>query len=146
MVEDDVDEIKPAAIRKDYRRGSEVILVVEDEHAVRALIRDVLQSLGYMVLEAANGNEALDLVERHKEPISMMLTDVVMPGMSGRELADRLILLRPKTRVLYMSGYTDDAVFHHGVVPSGVPFLQKPFTSDALARKVREVLDSGLIN
>jgi PAS domain S-box-containing protein len=145
-VEDDVDDFRPAVKRKEQRRGSEVILVVEDENAVRALIRDVLQSLGYKVLEAPNGSEALALAEWHTEPISLVLTDVVMPGMSGRELVDRLVLLRPKTKVLFMSGYTYDAVFHHGVVPSGVPFLQKPFTSDALARKVREVLDAGMVH
>ena len=144
-VEDGVEEIGPVVRSKDQQRGSEVILVVEDESALRALIKEVLQSLGYRVLEAPNGSEALVLAEWHHEPISLMLTDVVMPGMSGRELADRLVVLRPKTRVLFMSGYTDDAVFHHGVVPSGVPFLQKPFTSDALACKVREILDAGVI-
>jgi two-component system cell cycle sensor histidine kinase/response regulator CckA len=146
-VEDDVEDLGHATTPKEQQRGSEVILVVEDEHAVRALIRDVLQPLGYKVLEAPNGIEALALAlaERHKEPISLVLTDVVMPGMSGRELADRLMLLRPKTKVLFMSGYPDDAAFQHSVVPSGVPLLQKPFTSDALARKVREVLDATIV-
>ena len=122
-------------------RGHETILLVEDEPAVRDLARDVLRAHGYTVLEARHGREALLISERHSGPIHLMLTDVVMPEMSGRELANRLASLRPTMPVIYMSGYTDAAVVHHGVLDPGTTFLQKPFTPDALARKMRQVLD-----
>src|SRR5436309_1044541 len=121
--------------------GSETILLVEDEHLVRLLARKVLERAGYRVLVAAGGAEALDLAERYAGPIHLLLTDVVMPEMSGRELAHRLASLRPDARVLYMSGYADEAIAQHGVLDPGTAFLQKPFTPDGLARKVREVLD-----
>jgi signal transduction histidine kinase len=122
-------------------RGHETILLVEDELAVRDLARDVLRAHGYTVLEAQHGCEALLISELHSGPIHLLLTDVVMPEMSGRELANRLAPLRPTMPVIYMSGYTDTAVVHHGVLDPGTIFLQKPFTPDALARKIREVLD-----
>jgi two-component system cell cycle sensor histidine kinase/response regulator CckA len=96
----------------------------------------------YKVLEAANGGDALLLCERHKGPIHLMITDVVMPQMSGRELAEHMGTLRPEMRVLYMSGYTDDAILPHGMSDGGAFFIQKPFTPDALVRKVREVLNT----
>jgi two-component system cell cycle sensor histidine kinase/response regulator CckA len=117
------------------------ILIVEDEEVVRKLAVRVLQMQGYKVLEAPDGGKALMLCEEFKEPIDLILTDVVMPGMSGRKLVDRLKVIHPEMKVLYMSGYTDDAIFHHGILESGVNFIQKPFNVDGLARKVREVLD-----
>jgi len=122
-------------------RGSETILLVEDEEVVRGLARQVLEQAGYNVLDAGSGDEAIRLCRELREPIDLLLTDVVMPKTSGKEVAERLIRLRPATRVLYMSGYTDDAIVHHGVLDANVEFIQKPFTPIALARKVREVLD-----
>lgn len=121
--------------------GHETILLVEDEDGVRGLVREVLQKNGYHVLECRHGGEALQLCERHGGKIHLLLTDVVLEHMSGRELSTRLTHLRPDMRVIYMSGYTPEAIVHHGVLAPGTAFLQKPFTTQALARKVREVLD-----
>ena len=121
--------------------GTETVLLAEDEEVVRRLARELLTGNGYKVLEAANGREALLLSEGHRGEIHLLLTDVVMPKMSGRELGERIRLQRPGLRVLYMSGYTDDAILRRGVLEDGIPFLQKPFTPEAFARKVREVLD-----
>jgi CheY-like chemotaxis protein len=106
------------------------------------VVREILEMYGYNVLEARHGVEALEISDRHQGPIHLMVTDVVMPQMSGRELAQRLQPLRPDMKVLYMSGYTDDAIVRHGVLGAGMAFLSKPFTPDALALKVREVLDT----
>ncbi len=122
-------------------RGQETILLVEDQEEVRDLTRDLLQMRGYTVLEARNGAEAAQLSEHHGEVIHLLVTDVVMPQMSGRELADRLVSRRPDLKVLYMSGYTDEAIGPHGVLDPGVALLPKPFSPDALAQKVRDVLD-----
>ena len=123
------------------RGGSETVLLVEDEEAVRTLAQKVLRARGYTVLEAGTGHEALAFRERHKGPIDLLLTDVIMPGMNGRELAEELAPSYRGIRVLYMSGYTDDAVLRHGVLEEGTAYIQKPFTPDALAQRVRDVLD-----
>ncbi|HEY7613051.1 MAG TPA: PAS domain S-box protein [Gemmatimonadales bacterium] len=126
----------------DLRGGSETILVVEDEEVVRALACRGLRQQGYTVLEARHGLEALDRIEREGTPIDLVISDVVMPELSGRELGMRLAALRPELPVLYMSGYTGDDVIQRGLLEPGVPFQQKPFTPEGLARKVREMLDA----
>jgi two-component system, cell cycle sensor histidine kinase and response regulator CckA len=124
-------------------RGAETVLLVEDEISVRALAARVLRAQGYAVIEAANGDEALALAhDRGEAGIDLLLTDVIMPQIGGRELAARLKALLPQVKVLYMSGYTDDAIVHHGRLEPGIVFLHKPFSPAALARKVREVLDA----
>ena len=124
-------------------RGTETILLVEDETGVRRLSCTILESQGYTVLEAASGAEALEIARSHTGEIHLLATDVVMPGMSGRVLWDRLRALHPGPRVLFMSGYTDDAIARHGVLEPGIAFLQKPFTPFGLAQKVRDVLDAA---
>jgi PAS domain S-box-containing protein len=122
-------------------QGSETVLLLEDEESIRSLVMGILRGRGYTVLEASRPLEAIEICKKFENPIHLLLTDVVMPQMSGREAAEQVVALRPETKVLYMSGYTDQAIAHHGVLNPGVPFLQKPFTPDALAQKVREVLD-----
>jgi CheY-like chemotaxis protein len=121
-------------------RGRETLLLVEDEPGLRELAQTVLASAGYRVLVASHPQEAVGICEKEAGPIHLMLTDVVMPGMSGRDLADHFAFSKPEMKVLYMSGYTDDAVVDHGVLKEGMNFLQKPFSPDVLLRKVREVL------
>jgi two-component system cell cycle sensor histidine kinase/response regulator CckA len=125
------------------RRGTETILLTEDDDQVRALARETLELSGYTVLEAASPTDALRIALQHSGVIHLLLTDVVMPGMNGRALADRLLALRPDLKVLFMSGYPASAIGHHGVLDPGTAFLQKPFTPGSLARKVGEVLDAG---
>src|SRR5881398_2478792 len=124
-------------------RGSETVLLAEDEPAVRAIAQQALERQGYTVLAAPSGADALALAAQHGATIHLLLTDVVMPGMSGRDLADRLTAQRPGIRVLYISGYTDNAIVRHGMLEPGLAYLQKPFRPHALVRKVREVLDAG---
>lgn len=135
----DADGAKPV-LTPTYR-GTETVLLVEDEDGVRALIKEVLQRHGYKVLDTSNGGEALLACEQHESEINMLLTDVVLAQVSGTELARRLAPLRPKMKVLFISGYTEEAIIHQGVLEKGTAFLQKPFTPNVLARKVREVLD-----
>ncbi len=123
--------------------GCETVLLVEDEQGVRDIARAFLEDLGYRVLEADCPASALELVAAHPEPIHLLLTDVVMPGMSGRDLAQRLIPTRPRLKVLYMSGYTANTIAHRGVLDQGVQFISKPFTHAELANKVRAVLDGS---
>jgi DNA-binding response OmpR family regulator len=119
------------------------VLLVEDETSVGTFIAGALRSHGYTVLEAANGEEALEIVRAALAPIHLLLTDVVMPGINGRELSEIVVRLQCNTRVLFMSGYSGDAVLRHGIETSGAHFLQKPFSIDALTRKIRETLGSG---
>ncbi len=121
--------------------GSETVLIVEDDGSLRNLTRKILERYGYSILKAENGEDALRISEEQDGSIDLMITDVVMPKMSGREVAERLQSLRPEIKVIYMSGYTDNAIVHHGVLASGLNFIEKPFTPEDLARKVREVLD-----
>lgn len=140
-VEDALEPVNATGASSSQNGGSETVLLVEDEESVRQLVRETLESKGYKVLEADHGESALHLVSHHSGKIDMLITDVVMPGMSGRELSAQLCSSYPHTKVLYLSGYTEDAIAHEGVLQSGTAFLQKPFTLQMLARKVREVLD-----
>jgi CheY-like chemotaxis protein len=135
-------EAAPAAPAGAIRGGTETVLLVEDESVVRTLVRSTLRQRGYVVLEAENGAQALEISSGHKGPIHMLVTDMVMPGMSGRELAQRVAHGRPEMRVLFVSGYTDEVIDQQGLLLPGVGFLQKPFTLDALSRRVREILDA----
>jgi len=141
-VEGDPEESEPSRVRAEPSRGSETILVVEDDPSVRSLAHAFLASHGYEVLEAANGREALQICDRHQGPIHLLLTDVVMPEMSGLQLAQLLVPSHRGMKVLYMSGYTEETIVHHGVLDPRAALLSKPFSQDILAGKVREVLDS----
>ncbi len=132
---------KPKASSPTAPGGTETILLVEDEEAVRTMVSKILRNKGYTVLEAAHSEEAFEISERHEGPIHLMVTDVIMPQMSGPELAERLAPRLPEMKVLYMSGYPDNTIVQHGVLEPGTAFLQKPFTLNALESKVREVLD-----
>lgn len=138
-VERDLPPAAPPAMLS----GEETILLVEDEPEVRSLVQKVLKMQGYTVLAAANAEEALRVSGDFRGEIEMMVCDVSMPGLSGKQLAERLAESRPETKVLFMSGYTDDTIVHHGILDPGIAFLQKPFTPQALARKVREVLETA---
>ncbi len=143
-VEEALDSAAPAPATAVLPRGSETVLLVEDDDEVRSLAHETLQSGGYTVIPAANPNEALRLAADGSRPIHLLVTDVVLPQLSGRGLADRLSADHRELRILYMSGYTDEAIVRHGVLDAGTAFLQKPFTPYALLAKIREVLDRPL--
>ena len=140
-VDEPLEQPREKLLGDELLRGSETIRLVEDEEEVRKLAVRVLERQGYKVLSARDGDEALLVCERHKDPIHLMLTDVVMPGMSGHEVAKRSEPSHPEMKVLYMSGYTDNAIVMHGVLVQGVNYIQKPFTVNGLTKKVREVLE-----
>jgi CheY-like chemotaxis protein len=141
QVEEPLEEIRKKSVEAEIPRGSETILIAEDSEEVRKLAAKMLRRQGYTVLEATHGDEALSVCKQHKEAIHLLVTDIVMPRMSGRELAGRLAEIQPRIKVLYMSGYTDNAVVHHGVLDKGTHYIQKPFTLEGMARIVRVVLD-----
>jgi PAS domain S-box-containing protein len=141
-MDEPLEEEKKNIEKEELPRGNETILVVEDEEEVRKVAVRMLGERGYKVLEASQGVDALHICAKLDGPIHLLLTDVVMPKMSGQEVAGSIISLRPGIKVLYMSGYTDNTIVHHGVLERGVNYIQKPFTVESLARKVREVLDN----
>jgi two-component system, cell cycle sensor histidine kinase and response regulator CckA len=141
-VAQNVDELKAVNLNPPAQKGSETILLVEDAEPVRRLARTILEGFGYEVLLAANGSEAKHLCELNQHQINLLLTDVILPGISGREVAEQVLRINPAIRVLFMSGYTDDAVIGHDILSAGVNFIQKPFSPDQLGAKVREVLDA----
>jgi len=138
--EEPLEEIRKKRVEEKLPHGSETVLVVEDEEELRKLAVQILQKQGYKVLEAPQGDEALLISQKYEGPIHLLITDVVMPGMSGRDLSERLTPLRPEIKTLYMSGHTNSAIIHHGVLEPGVNLLQKPFTPETLVRKVHGVL------
>ncbi len=142
-VDEPLEELRKEVLKEKVPRGDETILIVEDEEEVRRLARKILEDQGYRILETFNGDDALLACERSEGPIHLALVDVVMPGMSGSELACVLKPLCPETKILYMSGYTDNAIVRHGVLEKGINYIQKPFTMEGLAGKVREVLDQS---
>lgn len=135
--------VEPGKMLAGLPHGSETLLVVDDEEAVRKLACKILQRNGYTVMEARHGIEALLICARYDGPIHLLLTDVVMPQMSGPVLAERLAAGRPEMKVLYMSGYAHSALVHHGMLDPDTAFLQKPFTPDDMARKVCQILDGS---
>ena len=136
------DSIRAGAKEAPALNGAETILLVEDQVEVRRLTRKALEARGYTVVAAASGANALVIAAHRADAIHLLVTDVIMPGISGRELSLLLTPPRPGMKVLYLSGYVSESIVHHGVLEPGVAFLQKPFTSETLARKVREVLDA----
>jgi len=143
---EEVPAVIPPEDALPLRGGSETILLVDDAAPLRGLTRLLLEGCGYTVLDSGDPADAIRMAARHKGPLPLLITDVVMPGFSGRILAERLAAARPETKVLYTSGYAGDEVAQHGLVGAEFAFLEKPFTRDALIRKVREILDLSLRN
>ena len=141
-VEDEIDRTTIAAAPIRSPRGSETILVVEDDDLVRGVTDAILVMNGYTVLQANSGDEALRVCKAHTGPIDLVMTDVVMPGLNGRQTAEQLLRLRPQLKLLFTSGYADDAIVRHGVLEPGTEFIQKPFAVDALAHRIRKILDA----
>jgi CheY-like chemotaxis protein len=142
-VEQSLEVQHPISTHRERIRGTETVLVVEDEDGVRQVVVQMLQQEGYHVLTAQSGADALRLCDRVSEPIHLLITDVIMPKMSGRELALKLAPVLPDMKVLFVSGYTDSTIAQHGVLDPGMNFLQKPFTPELLADKVRQVLGAN---
>ena len=140
----EVPALQPALAQEPSSPGHETILLVEDEENLRRLARQSLENQGYNVIDAPDGGAAIQISQAHKGPIHLLLTDVIMPGMNGRELANKVAPTRPEMRVLYMSGYTENHIGHNGTLDEGITLLQKPFTLPALKAKVREMLDTPL--
>ena len=141
QVDEPPEEMVEKVMKEELPRGSETILIVEDNEEVRKLAMSVLEKQGYNVLEASNGDDALHLPKERKESVHLILVDVVMPGISGRQLVEQFKEVSRDCKVLYMSGYTENGIVHHGILEKGMNYIQKPFSVDGLARKVREVLD-----
>jgi CheY-like chemotaxis protein len=137
------DVLEPGSSAPQVPGGRETVLVAEDESSVRAVAVRVLSDAGYRVLEAATGREALDVARLYPGRIDLLMTDAIMPQMSGQTLAEKLLAQRPEVRVLFVSGYAENTIVHQGVLEAGVAFLQKPFTAAAVTRKVRQVLDAS---
>jgi PAS domain S-box-containing protein len=146
QVNESISWKKPISKIRPLPTGNETLLLVEDDNAVRTIALHILRSCGYTLLEASNGFEAIKIVQKHVGPIDLVVSDVVMPHLSGRQLAERLEAIRPGLKILFVSGYTDDSVVRHGVIADDVAFLQKPFTPTMLAQKVREVLDDAKLH
>lgn len=137
----DIEQVKEKGVKEGLHHGDETILLVEDNEEVRKVTAQILKMQGYKVLEVSNEGDAFSICDQHGGPIHLMITDVVMPEMDGPELAKRLSSLYPEMKVIYMSGYVVDVISHHGILKERVNYIQKPFTVNELARKVREVLD-----
>jgi len=142
QIEGEVTALEDSKARVPMKRGSETVMLVEDEEMVRKLASELLEESGYVVLSASGGEEAIYFATTNKGRIDLLITDVVMPKVSGKEVAEQVRKIHPETKVLFMSGYTDEAIVHHGIVDSNIAFIQKPFSEHALAQKIREVLDS----
>jgi two-component system, cell cycle sensor histidine kinase and response regulator CckA len=142
-VDEPLREVKPGPAATEGLQGTETVLLAEDEEPVRLYIQKVLESHGYTIVAISNPGDAEIAFSARQEEVDLLLTDVVLPGMSGREFAEKVKKLYPKAKVLYISGYTPNSIVHHGVLDPGVSFLQKPFALADLLRKVRETLRDG---